>query len=424
MTDPTHLRILRLSAENVLGIKAVEIEPSPDGGLVIIGGRNGQGKTSVINSIWLALGGASASRAIADQLRHGADGGNVTIDLGEMTVTRVWKADGSSKLEVRGAQGGKFSSPQAMLDDLVGRISFDPMAFLRLRPVDQVAALLELIDLPFNLDEMATMRQGYYDERTEIGRTVKSLEGQLDGLPHVDDVPDEEIDVSVLMRELDDILQTEAQRREALTRSEAATRRADEQDRRVTELLAALEEAEAHAVTLRDEAAAAAEYAESLPEVDTSELRGRIDTVQSTNEAVRGNQQRAAIIRSLAEARSEYDARTADIDNVDTARSDALAAAAMPIPGLGISDDGNVTYQGIRLDQCSGAEQLRVAIAMAMALNPTVRVILVTDGSLLDEDNLALIAQMAAEGDYQVWIERVGTGDDLAVIIEDGEVVS
>ena len=60
---------------------------------------------------------------------------------------------------------------------------------------------------------------------------------------------------------------------------------------------------------------------------------------------------------------------------------------------------------------------------MAMALNPELRVIRILDGSLLDRDNLALIAEAAAEHDYQVWIERVSDDSPTAVVIEDGEVV-
>jgi hypothetical protein len=41
----------------------------------------------------------------------------------------------------------------------------------------------------------------------------------------------------------------------------------------------------------------------------------------------------------------------------------------------------------------------------------------------LDEDNMAIVAEMAEAAGAQVWLERVGTGDAGAVIIEDGEVV-
>ena len=50
------MKINKLEIENVKRIKAVKIEPTRDG-LTIIGGKNNQGKTSVLDSIAWALGG-------------------------------------------------------------------------------------------------------------------------------------------------------------------------------------------------------------------------------------------------------------------------------------------------------------------------------------------------------------------------------
>jgi len=46
----------------------------------------------------------------------------------------------------------------------------------------------------------------------------------------------------------------------------------------------------------------------------------------------------------------------------------------------------------------------------------------ILDGSLLDAENLALIADMAAAEDFQVWVERVDDASDVGVVIEDGSV--
>ena len=100
-----------------------------------------------------------------------------------------------------------------------------------------------------------------------------------------------------------------------------------------------------------------------------------------------------------------------------------MAAAAFPVVGLGFNDNG-VTFNGVPFSQASSAEQLRVSVAMGLALNPTLRVVLIRDGSLLDDDSLAMVATMAAEKDSQVWIERVGHGEETSVVIEDGAVMA
>ena len=47
------MKILTLTAENFMRLAAVEI--TPDGNMVQITGRNGMGKSSVLNAIWAAI---------------------------------------------------------------------------------------------------------------------------------------------------------------------------------------------------------------------------------------------------------------------------------------------------------------------------------------------------------------------------------
>nr|DAG32177.1 MAG TPA: STRUCTURAL MAINTENANCE OF CHROMOSOMES PROTEIN [Caudoviricetes sp.] len=50
------ITINELQIENLKNVKAVKLEPSASG-LTVIGGLNGQGKTSILNAIAWALGG-------------------------------------------------------------------------------------------------------------------------------------------------------------------------------------------------------------------------------------------------------------------------------------------------------------------------------------------------------------------------------
>ena len=80
------MHIIGLETENVKRIKAAAITPS--GNLVVVGGNNGQGKSSLLDSIMMALcGGKSLCQR---PLREGATKGRVTIDLGEYRVTRTF----------------------------------------------------------------------------------------------------------------------------------------------------------------------------------------------------------------------------------------------------------------------------------------------------------------------------------------------
>ena len=93
----------------------------------------------------------------------------------------------------------------------------------------------------------------------------------------------------------------------------------------------------------------------------------------------------------------------------------------MPIEGLSF-DDSTVTFKGIPIDQLGEAEAIRISTAIAMAANPKLRVIRILHGEALDEDSLAIIAKMAEENDFQVWMAKVDSTGKVGIVMEDGMV--
>ena len=189
------MKIISLKAENIKRLKAVEITPDPDGNLVIVSGRNNQGKTSVLDSIMYALAG---TRAIPDMpIREGESGAEVSLDLGDFTVTRNWTSNEKSYLKVVSGDGAVYTSPQKMLDDLVGRLSFDPLEFSRKDAKAQRATLIELADIDIDLDANAASRGKAFTERRDIGRDMKAAEARLGVMTAPSaDIPIDEISIS------------------------------------------------------------------------------------------------------------------------------------------------------------------------------------------------------------------------------------
>ena len=95
----------------------------------------------------------------------------------------------------------------------------------------------------------------------------------------------------------------------------------------------------------------------------------------------------------------------------------------MPIKGLGIEDEF-VSFHGIAYNQLAKSEQIKVSVKIAMAMNPTLRVILMTYGSLLDDTTMEYMEKVSKEEDYQIWIERVSIDKFADIILVDGEVKS
>lgn len=412
------MRIVKLQAENIKRIQAVEI--IPDGDMVVIAGKNGQGKTSVLDAIWFALGGKDAQRGTARPIRDGESSAGVMLNLGELVVTRMWQGD-KQTLTVSSPEGAKFSSPQAMLDKLIGDLSFDPLAFSQQDDRAQLATLLRLVDLPFDVDDLARRRAALFAERTDVGREVKSYEAQLAAMPDVE-APDVEVSIADVLAELrvaEETTQSNDHSRAYLaerihTRDESALdlRAAEDALEAARERLAADE-----AWVIRQQ-----ETVSALPtDPDTEAIRDRLANVETTNRAVRARAERERLAEMLTARRYHHDHQTQSLANLDEQKRAGIAAAKFPIDGLGFDDDG-VTYNGVPFRQCSAAERLRVSVAMAMALNPKIRVIRIADGSLLDSENLALIEEMAGEQDFQIWLERVDESGDVGITIEDGRV--
>ena len=401
------MKIVSLTAENVKRLKAVEI--TPDGNVVTITGRNAQGKTSVLDAIWLALGGGPAQKGTSKPIRDGEDHASVTLDLGDVVVTRTWKGD-KTALTVTAADGAKYSSPQGVLDALVGRLSFDPLEFTRLSARDQKAALLDLVDLGVDLDALDADRKRFFDERTEVGRQGKAI-----GDVVVDEsLPTEEAMASEIIGRI----RASEDHNRLVAKAKTDRERAEFDAERTTQQIAALQ---SDLALIEEARLAANEWLKSNAKHDTTALEADLANVEQANAAIRANNEARAKTERKAALRAEYDALTAKVAAVDAAKAEALAGASFPIDGLAFDESG-VTYQGMPFSQASSAEQIRVSLAMAMSLNPKLRVIRILDGSLLDADNLALITEAAVAADYQVWIERVSDPSETAVVIEDGEV--
>jgi DNA repair exonuclease SbcCD ATPase subunit len=419
-------RITQLKAENVKRLSAVSI--TPEGNLVVIGGENGAGKSSVLDSIMYALAGKTALPA--EPIRQGQKCGRIVVELdGEkkLTVERRLTPSGGT-LEVKSADGAKFSSPQAMLDALCGRIAFDPLEFTRQRPEKQAETLRTLVGLDFT--EMNRLRQKLYDERTEINKQAKSLAAHIESIRVPDGTPAEEILIAELIEELKQRQQqnadADAKRRDAVEAKVSAQRLKTQIDT----LEEKIRQAQIQLSRLKDEFATAVANGERLeleaakaPAADTTDIEMQIQKADDTNRNVRLLKQRQQLEAEKDRAEVAAEKLTAAIEKLDADKTAAMTAAAWPVPGLGFGEHG-ITLNGLPFDQASSAEQLRVSVAMGLAMNPQLRILLIRDGSLLDAKSLALVAQMAQASDAQLWVERVGTGAECSVVIEDGHVRS
>ena len=407
------MKIVQLTAENVKKLKVVDITPSTD--FVQITGKNGSGKTSVLDAIFWALGGKEGIQN--KPIREGAEKARIRLDLGDLVVERRFTASGTT-LTVENSEGARYQSPQAMLDGLIGELSFDPLAFAQMDARKQYDELKRVAKIEVDLDELERLNKADYDKRTEKNREVKELTARAGGFEFRFPETEAPADVSALIEQL----QNAAQHNADIERRKE--RRADTADL-IVEGKKDIAEMERKLASMREHVAGLEEKlatAEPLPDpIDVDDLRSQIEEAQQRNAEFTRRQEQKQLQEQANAAKTASDALTKTMEEREAAKTKALQEAKMPVPGLSLAG-GRVLLNGVPFDQSSSAEQIRTSVAIAMAANPKLRIIRIKDGSLLDEDGLRLIAEQAKENDYQVWIERVDSSGKIGIVMEDGSV--
>ncbi len=240
-------KILRLQSENVKRLVAVDIRP--DGSVVLLGGKNAAGKSSTLDSIMYALGGAKTIPA--EPVRKGQRRAKTVVELDNgLVVTRTFDAGGAggSKLEVR-EKGAALKSPQAILDALVGAISFDPLEYSRKKPEEQAMILRGIAGV--DTTKLDQERDGLFAERTEQNRTVKQLKAQVDAAPSHADAPKEPVSVAALTEQLEEAGETREANQARRRQLEATIGEAESTKESIGEVDGEIEDLEADLAKLR-----------------------------------------------------------------------------------------------------------------------------------------------------------------------------
>ena len=470
-------RVKRIYAENFQVLKVVDIADLPEKGLVHITGPNGAGKTSLLNTAFVAFGSAASAPTAA--IRTGQDKAVLTVETDELKVTRrfgVNKNTGeqTTSLSVENQEGAVYRRPQELLDRFWSVIAMDPLSFARAKEREQYDELRRMVPLSIDIDALDAANKADYDARTVLNREARKLRDQAEGIVVESGLPESEIDVSKL---IDDLTAT-SEHNSGVERKQAARERTveriasyraqatnsdglievdtaqvqkdhdelveatkdqiaeyEQKIRLLRERLAAAEEVlpgalaavrEKHSAKARELRAEADRLEKSIAEElpakrDVEALRAEIAEAQRTNDRI-GQRRRRQETAAAAEAKEAEAQRLTDaIAARDQQKREALEKAEMPIPGLGWHE-GVVTYKSLPLSQASSAEQLRVSVAIAMAMNPKLKFLRVQEGPLLDDDSMALLAHMVEEGGYLCFIESIDPAGKVGYVLEEGEV--
>lgn len=406
--------IIGLKVRNIKRLTAIDFVPNPDDAIIGIGGKNASGKTSLLDSIMYSLGGGK--HIGEDPVRHGAKKGEVEVELDDYIVKRVITKKGAT-LTIKGKDGKNYASPQTLLDEMTGKLTFDPLRFQRLSETpagrrEQAEMLRELVGLNFAAQDNS--RKNLFDRRGNINRDLKRVTAQLESLPFYSGIPNKEISVAHLSKKLQEAVRQNEQNireRNVLTTQQQHIKETEEGIERLQKELA-----KRRALLIQQQG-----KVEELKDVDEAELREQIEKAEEMNGKIRKNLSRNSLLTEQSDSQKQADDLTAQMQKIDEQKAKVLSEAEMPVDGLEFTDE-SVTFQNVPFEDCSSAEQLKLSVAMGISMNPRLRIMLIRDGSLLDEDSRKTLKEMATAADMQVWVEYVGTDEQCAVVIEDGMI--
>lgn len=400
------IKINKLEIENVKRVKAVSLEPTQNG-LTVIGGRNGQGKTSILDSIAWALGGNKYKPS--QPHREGSVlPPNLQISLSNgLEIKRDGK---NSDLKVIDPSGQKAG--QKLLDSFVEEFALNLPKFMESSNADKARTLLQIIGVGDKLAEFEKKEQELYNERLVIGRVADQKKKFAAEMTYFQEAPKELISVSELIQEQQAILAKNAENERLRGQRDNLKQQQAHLDSEIARLIEEkakvdqqLEIAEKDALDLHDES--------------TEQLEYSISNTEEINRKVRANLDKEKAEQDAQIEKEKYDNLSAQIDRIRLDKNQLLEDADLPLPGLSVAE-GELLYKGQRWDNMSGAEQLKVSTAIVRKLNPECGFILIDKLEQMDLDTLKEFGQWLEQEQLQAIATRVSTGDECSIIISDG----
>lgn len=410
------IKISKLEIENVKRVKAVKIEPTANG-LTIVGGKNRQGKTSILDAIAWGLGGnkyrpsqATREGSVIPPHLH------IVLSNG-LIVERKGKNSDLKVIDPNGQKGG-----QQLLDSFVEELAIDLPKFMNSTNKEKANILLRIIGVGHQLHELEQKEQEVYSRRHAIGQIADQKEKFAKEQLYFPDAPKELISASELIQQQQEILAWNGENQRKRQRLHQIQTIHASQGQEIVRLTNMLEEAKAKFAQTSADLEIAQKDALDLQDESTAELEANIRQIDEINRKVRTNLDKDKAETDASDYRVQYDQLTAEINVIRQQKTDLLTNANLPLPGLSV-DDGELIYNGQRWDNMSGADQLKVSTAIVRKLKPDCGFILLDKLEQMDLETLQEFGQWLEQEGLQAIATRVSTGEECSILIHDGYVV-
>lgn len=400
------MKISKLKVVNVKGIKEADIQP--EGNVILLTGKNGSGKSSILDSIVYALAGKREIPGMP--IRSGEKKGEIHLELDNGLVVERRFTEQDSYLYVTQKDGGKYG--QGYLDEIIPKIFLDPIKFSEQPPAEQRKTLLDVIGVDIRAEEKHY--SDLYLKRRDVNRDLSTIEKRVSGIGISEDEAEKDIqEIMDLEEKYNESMESfrESTRRRSQIESLESTKA--DIERQIKTLQERLDDVNGKLKSLKA----------SIPENvlhDPESIRKKIDIIEAKYHG--SPEYYLDAIKDKNRIQEELNAVQGEMDKVKKKIETKLKFSQMPYPGLSVGNDG-IMLNGIPFEQLSSGERLRVCVAIAMKMAGDLKILRISNASLLDKESRQELARLLEESDFQGWVEVVESDSDgVKYVVESGNV--
>jgi len=423
------MKIAEMRITDYKNIDIVDVEL--DEHVNVISGPNGAGKSSVVGAMIDALmGKTEMGKNPQRKIKKGKDSAEIEVvlhdDDGDLVVKRkITQKD----VYLKASRSDGTPVKQTDLSKLLDNSTINITKLLFMGPKEQIDFVKEIAGI--DTEEVEAKYKSLYAERTILNRTLKSKQAAVDEAGDVEKV--EKVDVSSLQNELTDAINHNSAVDKSYAEFEEIKRgisfhqaKVEESKNQIEQLKKKIRELE---LAIEDDTRTIA----SLEEKKVNHVSAEYISIDGINKKIA----EASKINRMADEYAKYvamvherDRVAADVERVNIEMENALKereeiikSGKLPFKNIGFDKELGLTIGGIPFSEMSTAQQIRVMSRIYIESNPTLKVIYIQDGSLLDDDTLKQITEMSDMKDFQFLIEVVGDSDGADIVMREGHVV-
>lgn len=395
----------------ITDLRNIEIFEGELGDWNVIGGKNGSGKSTVIDAIFGAIKGKTYFDSEPFRLvKHDKEKAVINLVLEgknrEIIINRTFSAPteaepkGYDTLRIVDTSGEKLG--QKELNAFFSSFTIDPLHIARQKPKEQIDTIKEIAGI--DTSEIENKALETYDKRTIENRELARLKGVITEYAGVEEV--KEVSVSELIAERD-------KKQEENKEIDNIEFSLNTKQTEIKDLDAEIEGLEAKILQLKEEREESIEIMKAIEKDfktkqkhDLQEITDKINKSEEINEKARK-------FKLKQENLKKYQDQENICNDLDKLYKDQLQAREDLIKNSNLPDyisfdkTAGVLVNNIPFSQLNTAEQIKIAIQLGAILTPELKILHIKDGSLLDEDTLKIVKEVVEAHDYQVLIERV-----------------